>query len=92
MLQTVETANWAGDPAAAVAVIDGALPDADIVADRAAVSVLLERRAWYLLRQGANEEARTAYDAALDALPSEADPATRVACARGQRPRVGTHL
>ena len=78
VLQTAETANWAGDPAAAVAVIDAALPDADIVADRAAVSVLLERRAWYLLRQGANEAARTAYDAALDALPGEADPTTRV--------------
>jgi DNA-binding CsgD family transcriptional regulator/tetratricopeptide (TPR) repeat protein len=78
VLQTAETANWAGDPAAAVAVIDGVLADADIVADRAAVSVLLERRAWYLLRQGANEAARIAYDAALDALPNEADPATRV--------------
>jgi ATP/maltotriose-dependent transcriptional regulator MalT len=78
VLQTAETANWAGDPAAAVAVIDRALPDPDIIADGAAVSVLLERRAWYLLRQGANEAAVTAYDAALDALPSDADPATRV--------------
>ena len=40
-------------------------------------SVLLERRAWYLLRQGANDAARKAYDAALAALPETADAATR---------------
>jgi DNA-binding CsgD family transcriptional regulator/tetratricopeptide (TPR) repeat protein len=77
-LQTVETANWAGNPAAGVTIIDAALTTVAIAQDPAATSVLLERRAWYLLRQGANDAARRAYDAALAALPADADPATRV--------------
>ncbi len=56
----------------------------------AMASVLLERRAWYLLRQGANDAARKAYDAALAALPETADAATRArvlveACAVWER-------
>jgi DNA-binding CsgD family transcriptional regulator/tetratricopeptide (TPR) repeat protein len=77
VLQTAETANWAGVPSAGVAVIDAALETPAIRADPATTSVLLERRAWFLLRQGANDEARTAYDAALAVLPADADPSTR---------------
>ena len=75
-LDAAETANWAGDPAAAVAEIDAALASEREV-DAAMESVLLERRAWYLLRQGENTDARHAYERALNALPDTADPATR---------------
>jgi DNA-binding NarL/FixJ family response regulator len=78
VLQTAETANWSGNPAAGIAIIDAALGTHEIADDPATTSVLLERRAWYLLRQGANEAARRAYDAALATLPEDADPATRV--------------
>ena len=83
-LHAAETANWAGDPANAVAVVDEALAVVERAErepreerDEAMASVLLERRAWYLLRQGANDAARKAYDAALAALPETADAATR---------------
>jgi DNA-binding CsgD family transcriptional regulator len=75
-LDAAETANWAGDPAAAVAEVDAALA-AEPELDAAMASVLLERRAWYLLRQGENSDARRAYELALTALPDTADPATR---------------
>ncbi|MGH8977711.1 MAG: ATP-binding protein, partial [Acidimicrobiia bacterium] len=75
-LNAAETANWAGDPAAAVAEIDNVLASGAAV-DAATESVLLERRAWYLLRQGENTDARDAYERALDALPEHAEPATR---------------
>jgi DNA-binding CsgD family transcriptional regulator/tetratricopeptide (TPR) repeat protein len=75
-LSAAETANWAGDPAAAVDEIDDVL-GSDASIDAATASVLLERRAWYLLRQGENTAARHAYERALDALPENAEPATR---------------
>jgi DNA-binding CsgD family transcriptional regulator/predicted ATPase len=75
-LSSAETANWAGDPSAAVADIEVALGSGD-AADATTRSVLLERRAWYLLRQGDSAAARAEYEAALAALPDDAPPATR---------------
>src|SRR5262249_54924038 len=57
--------------------IDATLDLERATIDAASESVLLERRAWYLLRQGENSEARTTYERAIAALPDDADPATR---------------
>ena len=75
-LAAAEAANWSGDPAAAVGMIDVALalPEAD---DPEWGSVLLERRGWYLLRHGENAAAREAYESALATLPVTAEPAVR---------------
>ena len=75
-LAAAEAANWSGDPAAAVSMIDAALalPEAD---DPERGSVLLERRGWYLLRHGDNAAARAAYESALATLPAAAEPAVR---------------
>src|SRR5262249_53492748 len=47
-------------------------------------SVLLERRGWYLLRQGTAAAARLSYEQALAALPADADPATRARVLAGR--------
>ena len=76
-LQAAEVANWAGDPGGAVVAVDSALASPDAPDDAATRSVLRERRAWYLLRQGENTAAREAYEHALASLPDDTDAATR---------------
>ena len=66
-----EAANWAGVPDQAVALIDTALADPDLT-DPVAISRLLERKGWYLLRAGRTDAAREPYDRAVATLPADA--------------------
>jgi DNA-binding NarL/FixJ family response regulator/tetratricopeptide (TPR) repeat protein len=77
-----EMANLTDDATGAVAAIDDALRDPD-AAEPATASVLHERRGWYLLRQGAIDDARAAYEQALALLPADAPAATRAAVMAG---------
>jgi DNA-binding CsgD family transcriptional regulator/tetratricopeptide (TPR) repeat protein len=74
-----EAANWAGRPAEAVELVSlalDALRDLDAF-DTVETSRLLERKGWYLLRQGRTEAARAPYQAAVDGLPDDAPASVR---------------
>jgi DNA-binding NarL/FixJ family response regulator/tetratricopeptide (TPR) repeat protein len=67
-------ANWAGRPGEAVELVTlalDALNDLDEF-DAVDTSRLLERKGWYLLRQGRTDAAREPYRAAVAGLPSTA--------------------
>jgi DNA-binding CsgD family transcriptional regulator/tetratricopeptide (TPR) repeat protein len=72
-----EAANSAGDPGEALELVALALHDPP-PADPVATSQLLERKGWYLLRQGRADAAREAYQAAVEGLPNDAPASDRI--------------
>lgn len=76
-LRAAEAANWSGDPGAGVGAVDRALAGDRDEVHPTVRSVLLERKGWYLLRQGRTEPAQAAYAQAVDGLPADAPAAVQ---------------
>ena len=88
-LDAAETANWAGDPAAAVEEVDAALGGGTRARCGDGERAARTARAWYLLRQGENSDARQAYELALDGAAGYGRSGDAGPGPRRERPRVG---